>query len=357
MAEEFFLIGLAKRIIITFGFRLGVFKIFKFVCSKKEYVPILLYHRVMDSLNTRTGISAFYIRGLAVSKSDFEKQINYLVRNYEVISLKQYLEKKKGKESLRGFAVITFDDGFKDFKEISLNILKNNNCPATVFAIAENEARNFWRAELYAILDFAKNIEHEWLAQDGRRIAVSFKNKKQKQASLHLLLDYLDKLSHQDRDKELVRLKEELGICEKDIFDNLFLKQDDLKTLVNTGIYIGAHSLSHRDLTLLDEGELKKEIGESIDYIKTINPNQEVCFSVPFGKINKNIIENLRLNRISAVVIGEGGLNSKDEDIFRLKRLFIQEGDLAQFAYQVSGAQMFFNKFISKPNIQSREDE
>ncbi|MEW6169995.1 MAG: polysaccharide deacetylase family protein [Candidatus Omnitrophota bacterium] len=300
----------------------------------------------MDSLYTKTGISSFALRGLAISKSSFQKQIAYLKKNYEIISLKQYLGRKKNNESLKGVAVITFDDGFKDFKEVALEILEKNKCPATVFVIGKNEHRNFWRSELYAILDLSKKREHKFITAAGLPINISLIDGKHKYESLLLLLEYMDKISDENRKVALLKLKKELDVYEDDILGNLFLGKEDLKILVEAGIEIGAHSLSHKDLTLLKEEELKKEIDESIDYIKSIKGSNEIYFSVPFAKINNKVSDYLKSTNLSCVLICQGRLNRKDEDIFKLKRLFIHNGNLAQFAYQVCGAQMFFNRVI-----------
>jgi peptidoglycan/xylan/chitin deacetylase (PgdA/CDA1 family) len=90
-----------------------------------QLVPILCYH----SLGPQT-------RGrLLMSASAFEEQMRYLKREgYHVITLKQFLEFSALRRQLpRKTVVLTFDDGWKSFKEFAYPILKELGFPATLF--------------------------------------------------------------------------------------------------------------------------------------------------------------------------------------------------------------------------------
>ncbi len=90
-----------------------------------QLVPILCYHNLGPQTRGR----------LLMSASAFEEQMRYLKREgYHVITLKQFLEFASLRQQLpRKTVVLTFDDGWKSFKEYAYPILKELGYPATLF--------------------------------------------------------------------------------------------------------------------------------------------------------------------------------------------------------------------------------
>jgi peptidoglycan/xylan/chitin deacetylase (PgdA/CDA1 family) len=90
-----------------------------------QLVPILCYHNLGPQTRGR----------LLLSVSVFEEQMRYLKREgYRVITLRQFLEFVSLRQQLpRKTVVLTFDDGWKSFKEHARPILKELGFPATLF--------------------------------------------------------------------------------------------------------------------------------------------------------------------------------------------------------------------------------
>lgn len=95
----------------------------------KQYkTTILMYHRVRDD-----GCDPH----MSVSPENFEKQIRFVAKNYDVISLSELLRRQELKvANTRDTLVITFDDGFKDNFDNAYPILKKYSTAATIFLIA-----------------------------------------------------------------------------------------------------------------------------------------------------------------------------------------------------------------------------
>src|SRR5262245_5636197 len=90
-----------------------------------QLVPVLCYHNLGPQTRGR----------LLMSVSAFEEQMRYLKREgYHVITLRQFLEFASLRRQLpRKTVVLTFDDGWKSFKEYAYPILKELGFPATLF--------------------------------------------------------------------------------------------------------------------------------------------------------------------------------------------------------------------------------
>ncbi|MFH1602239.1 MAG: polysaccharide deacetylase family protein [Candidatus Shapirobacteria bacterium] len=94
----------------------------------KSYDLVFCYHNITnDSWEYSVGVN------------QFAKQINYLKKNFEIVSLSELVaNKKKGK---RARAVITFDDGFLGVLNNAFPILEKNGLRAAVFVTGEKNLK------------------------------------------------------------------------------------------------------------------------------------------------------------------------------------------------------------------------
>jgi len=99
-----------------------------------KYVPILMYHHVMDVAAAKaTGAS-----GLNVPPKIFQEQMDYLQqKGYQVVDLDEMLTGIKNNSLPKKAVVLTFDDGYRDFYENAYPVLKEKNFKATLFVISQ----------------------------------------------------------------------------------------------------------------------------------------------------------------------------------------------------------------------------
>ena len=90
---------------------------------QKKKISILLYHSIGQN-NARFN----------VNPKQFEMQIEYLRKNYNVISLDRIVSfMKEGKDLPKNPVAITFDDGYHNVYQNAYPILKKYRLPATIF--------------------------------------------------------------------------------------------------------------------------------------------------------------------------------------------------------------------------------
>ena len=99
------------------------------------------------------------------------------------------------------------------------------------------------------------------------------------------------------------------------------------KDFVKNGWEVGAHSLTHADLTQLNDVESIKEITGSKENLETQLQSKVLTFAYPFGKLNDKVKQLAKKSGIQyAVATDSGGLNIED-DLFQIFRVNIFPDD------------------------------
>jgi peptidoglycan/xylan/chitin deacetylase (PgdA/CDA1 family) len=103
-------------------------------------ISTLLITRILGIFTVRGPLVLMYhsVGGLdskhSISPESFEKQLTYLVSKYPLVSLEDVVLWIQGKKEIpKNSVALTFDDGYKDTKEILLPLLAKYNVKATLF--------------------------------------------------------------------------------------------------------------------------------------------------------------------------------------------------------------------------------
>jgi peptidoglycan/xylan/chitin deacetylase (PgdA/CDA1 family) len=94
----------------------------------KSPISVLFYHRVAD----------VHSNSWTISCSQFLSQMEWLVRNYEVISLDECQERIASGRNERPSVAITFDDGYAENLEFAIPWLMERSIPLTYFVTLGN---------------------------------------------------------------------------------------------------------------------------------------------------------------------------------------------------------------------------
>ena len=106
----------------------------------RKRVPIICYHSVTS--DTAPVHHDPHKQHLPLRL--FLRQLDFLQRRYNVISLSEYVAAKRTNRRLPDYSiVITFDDGFEDFYSVVAPQLQQRKLPATVFVITDRAFGRF----------------------------------------------------------------------------------------------------------------------------------------------------------------------------------------------------------------------
>lgn len=209
--------------------------------------------------------------------ADFAEQMDYLRRRHNVVPLSEYLAARREGRRLPDYsAVITFDDGTRNFLTVAVPLLARLGLPASVFVITRHVG-----------------------GQDGAA--------------------RLDAWTHED--------------------DNSCLSWEDVRRLADTpGVEVGSHSSTHPDLTLIPGEEVRRELAESLAELAARTGNPSPALAYPHGRADARARELARELGYSCALTGELGANDMGADLFALRRVVIAgDDDLSTFVARVSG--------------------
>jgi peptidoglycan/xylan/chitin deacetylase (PgdA/CDA1 family) len=239
----------------------------------RRRVVFLCYH----SITKRPQCSVTDYPELHVPLPRFVSQLDYLERHHHVIPLGEYLAARREGRKLPDYsAVMTFDDGTRNFLTIVAPLLAERGLPATAFVITENA---FERNGSVASTDWTGDDDH-----------------------LHLSWAEVRLLTRQSR------------------------------------IQIGSHSHTHPDLPSIPIANARNELSASLAAVTEHTGNTDPAFAYPYGRTNRQVREIAESLGYSCAFTGELGLNDMKTDLYALRRVTISgHDDLATFAARISG--------------------
>lgn len=221
---------------------------------------ILCYHNVVrdDAPNDPLGLHLPLAR--------FERQLQWLAGNYDLVSLGDFAARRSRGDSLRGAAALTFDDGYAGVFQHAWPLLRDRRAPATVFVVAHAPAaaEPFWWDHPDLPPDAPDGERRRWLTSlRGDRRAIL----------------------------ESVGARNGARRVPPDRFPASWAA---IAAAAGEGLSLGVHSATHRALPTLDGSELRVEIVESRDLLQQHSGVRAEFFAYPYGLWNERAREMVR---------------------------------------------------------------
>jgi len=220
--------------------------------------------------------------------SAFEELIKYLIKHYNIISLEESLDLKK---SQKPYVVLSFDDGYRDFIENSLPLLRKYSLPANLSVVVEAAENNItiWTQRLNNLINvhLTKNVPFEInLDTESKSYSLNYNNvQKVAVSAFHLLMN----APKQDRMNWIETQEEKY---QGDVKKSSMMNWEEIKECMPHGVTIGSHTMTHDILTeITDIDTLRNELVRSKEIIsdKIGQPVEFIAF--PNGFYNQLTID------------------------------------------------------------------
>lgn len=157
-----------------------------------------------------------------------------------------------------------------------------------------------------------------------------------RQTAMRKLTDQSKYLRPKVRDDLAQRLKAMVDVRPKDA---LMLTREMIANLVNAGIDIGAHTITHPILTSLDNESARHEIHGSKQYLEMLTGRPVRLFAYPNGKVGVDFDErHVQMARdagFSAAFTTSAGAATSKHDRFQLPRSRPWDTTPARFGFRL----------------------
>ena len=259
--------------------------------TKIDTCLILQYHRV--ALLSHDPLQ------LAVEPCRFERQIEYLAQNFNVISIG---EMKRHLETATPFraktAVITFDGGYTDVLYTAKEVLEGCEVFATVFAASANitEGGRFWPNELENFLianHFQGQLEVEI---DHQLYNWPLRTQHDRFRTYDDLYSILSNKTPSEQRAIVDQITQSLDLRAEELDNHRTMSAQELKKLEEGGlITIGGHTHNYVKLSALPKWGQAGEISKNKDVLEEVLGHSIEYFSYPFGNDNSYTAETINI--------------------------------------------------------------
>ena len=319
----------AKNIVYFLTYHSGVTNLLlKLLTKARKNHPciILLYHRIINDN------SKYLDKGPGMHHhiKDFEKEIPYLKKNYQILPMDEVVAHiKSGQGFDRPTVAITFDDGYRDNYTLAYPLLQKHGVPATIYLTSSliGSEKRTWTDQIEQAF-LLTHREYFLLPALFGEEKISIRTKEEKRTTCIELASKLKSLPDMRRKELLHDIFEGLGMNGSNPLERgsrIMLNWDEVKEMARHGITFGSHSHTHPILSRMPPQEAKEDILMSKKIIEEQLGREIKHFAYPNGRA-EDFSEELReyckeidFESVATVIFGVN--NVKDNSTFSLRRV------------------------------------
>jgi peptidoglycan/xylan/chitin deacetylase (PgdA/CDA1 family) len=270
-------------------------------------VEIIMYHYIRDLKSSKFP----RIKGLDIK--DFKTQVDYLEKNYRIISIEDLILEQYKKEEKN--ILLTFDDGYVDHYEYVFELLNKKKIKGAFYTPVDT-------TKGISVLDV--NKIHHILASSNEDLVLKrllFHLKKDSDIIYLNVIKNIDTKSRFDTEKTIIikrllqtalprklrstlcniLLEEFVEMNELELAKILYMNEENIQEMIKEGMHFGSHAKTHPWLSTLNKVEQTEEIKHSVNFLKSLYKSDfflTICY--PYGDYDNNTLDILRENNFKA---------------------------------------------------------
>lgn len=265
---------------------------------------ISMYHYTRDLKHSRYP----EIKGLDVNL--FREQIAFMKSNFNIVTMEQALEAISTKEKLPEKALLlTFDDGYADNYTVAMPVLEEYGVQGSFFI----PGKTFTTHQLLDVNKIhyvlaSANIYN--LVEDLKKEMDYYRGQEFQYASTEELFAKYAVASRFDI-KETVFVKQMLqtvlpeklrniissklfakyvGVTEEQLAYELYMSEEQIRTMKRHGMFIGIHGYDHYWLGNLPVEQMENDISLALDALDEFVDRKQWVMNYPYGNYNKDVL-------------------------------------------------------------------
>ncbi len=283
----------------------------------------LLYHRVLPEVS----LNPF---STVVSFDTFAEQLDAIARKYPVISLGDAMDQcRSEKAKAKVQAVLSFDDGYWDNYEFVFPLLRKKGLTGVFSPVTDYIGKDvpLWEWELVELLGRDKTVRSVTV---GDR-AISARPLEPWRFFAVRIFGAMKSQDPKTRQRDLDSLKERVhdsGARVESSGRRGSMTWDEVRRMIDCGMEIGAHGMTHRSLGQIPPAEASQEILGSKEAIERALGRPCRHFTFPFGSgtdFNEALVDYAREVGFRSCASNVRGYNHIEKGTFCLFRVIMEE--------------------------------
>lgn len=271
---------------------------------------ISMYHYTRDLKHSRYP----GIKGLDFEL--FRKQLEFFRENFNVVRMEQVIEAIKGGKSLpKNALLLTFDDGYADNYLYAFPLLEEFGFQGSFFIPGKTFTE-------HKLLDVNK-IHYILASADINKLVIDVREKMEyyrgREYDYPTTEELWDQYAKENRfdSKEAIFVKRMLqsalpeeirgriasdlfekyvGISEEQLAYELYMTEEQIRTMKRHGMFIGIHGYDHYWLGNLSVEQMQKDITKALDVMDEFIDRREWVMNYPYGSYNDDVMEYIEMN-------------------------------------------------------------
>jgi peptidoglycan/xylan/chitin deacetylase (PgdA/CDA1 family) len=247
----------------------------RFHRRRRPYLLSLAYHRV------GVPVPGFDPEIWSVTPEDFDAQVRHLATTFDVITPDDLPDIQAGRRGR--FAMITFDDGYRDNFEIALPILRSQGARASFFVTTGfvDGTEDAWWDRIASIVEsgVGRPLEAPPYLDTPLHIEAGAQA-----AARHRLLATYKRLPGEDARRFLALLEAQAPRAARASGSGrTWMSWDEVRGLRDAGMHVGGHTHSHPVLARLDVHAQERELKTCATRLSSELGRAMATFSYPVG--------------------------------------------------------------------------
>lgn len=270
---------------------------------------ISMYHYTRDIVHSRYP----QIKGLDTNL--FRQQIEYMKNNFNIVTMEQVIDAVEGKSELSEKALLlTFDDGYIDNYTFAFPILEEFGIQGSFFI----PGKTFTTHQLLDVnkihyilasadicklvedvkkeMDYYRGIEFDYAPTDDLFNEYAVESRFDIKETIFVKRMLQTVLPERLRNTISSNLFEKyVGVSEEQLAYELYMTEEQIRTMKRHGMFIGLHGYDHYWLGKLPKEQMKKDLDKALDTLDEFIDRKHWVMNYPYGSYNQDVLDYIKM--------------------------------------------------------------
>lgn len=297
---------------------------------------ISMYHYTRDLVHSRYP----EIKGL--DKPLFRQQIEFMKNNFNVVTMEHVIDAVQGKSELPEKALLlTFDDGYIDNYTVALPVLEEFGVQGSFFIPGKTFAThrlldvnkihyilastdiNELVGDVKKEMDYYRGHEYDYALTEELFSQYAEANRFDSKETIFVKRMLQTVLPEKLRNTISSNLFEKyVGVSEEQLSYELYMTEEQIRTMKRHGMFIGVHGYDHYWLGNLPPEQMREDINMALDTLDEFIDRKHWVMNYPYGNYNKDVLDYIRSQGACiGLTTGVRVAETKKDNILELPRL------------------------------------